>query len=331
MISVIVPVYNGERYVKDCIESIQKHLNNEDEIIVVDDGSSDRSLDICQPFSKDDTRIHLIHQQNSGVSAARNLGMQKAKGEWILFVDVDDLMLENVSDELQEIGSTVDFVAFGTNSEQTWEKRRIIGDEALLEILGGENSVGFKMNAVWAKAYRRKMLIENNIKFKTTLFHGEDLLFIFFVVTTVKEFYIINKMIYNYRPVMTSATHKYQKNSLLNEENFLYEIVGILGNNTNIFVKRRINYMAINGIWIACGQNICHKENKMKFLEKKKALYNMVNKEPYKTIINETSTKDISRNRRILISMLKNEKYGLIIAMFILRNKVLDLRKGETK
>lgn len=89
-ISVIIPIYNGEEHLKKCIDSVLKQTEKNIEIILVDDGSKDNSLDICRNYAKQDSRIVVIHQENYGVSVARNIGIGKARGEYIGFVDSDD-------------------------------------------------------------------------------------------------------------------------------------------------------------------------------------------------------------------------------------------------
>ena len=90
MISVIVPVYNVEKYIRRCIESILIQEYRNFELILVDDGSTDSSGDICEEYAKDNNRITVIHQENKGLSGARNTGISNAKGEWVVFIDSDD-------------------------------------------------------------------------------------------------------------------------------------------------------------------------------------------------------------------------------------------------
>ena len=92
-ISVIVPVYNAEKYLSRCIDSILVQTFTCFELLLVDDGSTDCSGRICDEYAKRDTRIRVIHKENGGVSSARNLGLDNAKGEWICFCDSDDLLL----------------------------------------------------------------------------------------------------------------------------------------------------------------------------------------------------------------------------------------------
>ena len=93
LISVIVPVYNAESYLSDCLESLTRQTHRELEILVVDDGSADNSAALCEEWEKKDERIRLIRKENGGVSSARNRGLDEAQGEYVAFVDADDWIL----------------------------------------------------------------------------------------------------------------------------------------------------------------------------------------------------------------------------------------------
>ena len=104
MISIVVPVYNGEKYIVDCLKSILLQTYTEWELLIIDNASTDDSLDICKDYVAKDDRIQVLHQHhNMGVSAARNLGMQKARGEFITFIDVDDWVAEDYLEKLLAI------------------------------------------------------------------------------------------------------------------------------------------------------------------------------------------------------------------------------------
>ena len=104
-ISVIVPVYNAEKYLSRCMDSILVQTFTCFELLLVDDGSTDCSGRICDEYAKRDTRIRVIHKENGGVSSARNLGLDNAKGEWICFCDSDDFFFQ-AEDRIRAIGVT---------------------------------------------------------------------------------------------------------------------------------------------------------------------------------------------------------------------------------
>ena len=120
LISVIVPVYNVEDYLAQCIGSIRRQTYANLEIILVDDGSTDGSGRLCDGFAQKDARVRAVHQQNSGVSAARNAGLDMAKGDYLYFLDGDDWALETMVEEtvsIMEAGG-YDLCAWGMNIVQ---------------------------------------------------------------------------------------------------------------------------------------------------------------------------------------------------------------------
>ena len=100
MISVIVPVYNVEKYLEECLDSIQNQTYSDIEVILVNDGSTDKSKEICGKYCKQDNRFQLLNQENQGLSAARNNGVAASTGEFIAFVDSDDIILPNYLETL---------------------------------------------------------------------------------------------------------------------------------------------------------------------------------------------------------------------------------------
>ena len=111
LISVIVPVYNTEKYLKACLESVQKQSYMNFELLLIDDGSSDGSGAICDFFANNDSRIRVFHTNNRGVSYARNLGLTYARGSYVMFVDSDDELPNNAIESL--ISETADFTVGG--------------------------------------------------------------------------------------------------------------------------------------------------------------------------------------------------------------------------
>jgi len=117
-ISIIVPIYNSEKYLKRCIESILKQTYTNIELILINDGSEDKSLEICEEYKKNDERIIIVNKENEGVSVARNIGIEKATGELISFVDADDYLEATFLQELLDIMEkyNVNYVACGYNT-----------------------------------------------------------------------------------------------------------------------------------------------------------------------------------------------------------------------
>lgn len=204
-VSVVVPVYNAEATICRCVNSIINQSYKNIEIILVDDGSADKSLCLCELLAQEDSRIRVIHQVNSGVSHARNVGIKKSRGEWLMFVDSDDFLSENVIDNL--MGNECDlsycsivnysnedgkvessFSNFKESRQFDWTRAsaaKIIED---VDLLG----IGFP----WGKIFKRSVIERNGIKFDERIRNHEDHLFVFDYLVNAKSVYLDTRSIY---------------------------------------------------------------------------------------------------------------------------------------
>ena len=204
MISVIVPVYNVEEYLEECLESIKRQTYTDIEVILVNDGSIDRSKEICDRYCEKDSRFKLVNQENKGLSGARNRGMLESKGEFISFVDSDDVLKEDMLEQLmkQMTSEDIDIVeCWYTNEKQELElstpknvKTIFQGDskEALVSLCK-DNIV--RLNAV-AKLFRRQVII--NFPFLEGLFY-EDVYGGIGILKHIRKMVKINYIGYYYR------------------------------------------------------------------------------------------------------------------------------------
>lgn len=135
-ISVIVPVYNDEKWLRRCVDSILTQTYTDFELLLVDDGSTDGSGAICDEYTAKDSRVHVFHQPNGGVSSASNLGLDNARGEWISFVDSDDWMDMNYLESLLTVDNVAEFrlspfcIEY-TDGVSSYEIGKIIFDKAI--------------------------------------------------------------------------------------------------------------------------------------------------------------------------------------------------------
>ena len=210
MISVIVPVYNVESYLEECLESILKQTHKNLEIILVDDESTDKSGNICDLYSEKDNRIKVIHKKNGGLSSARNEGLKIATGKYISFVDSDDFLLdENVYSEMINIieKENSDLVHGDALKYYSDDKK-----ESLNNLKSRDNFIGtidsetlFLMSLnriiyapVWLNLYKRELLDLNKLYFREGVYH-EDEEFTPRVLLAAKNVSIYKKEFYGYR------------------------------------------------------------------------------------------------------------------------------------
>ena len=183
MVSIIVPVYNVEKYLNSCVESALK-LTAEAEILLVDDGSTDGSGALCDLWAQKDSRVRVIHQENGGLSAARNTGIQNAGGEFVLFLDSDDLLEPGETERLlAQLGETTD-VALGIYDKYYDGRLERESCEGFLSVLG-ERSTEAVLAAVpadgsscymtaWRFVCRRSFLLEKALFFLPGIYHEDE-------------------------------------------------------------------------------------------------------------------------------------------------------------
>ena len=223
IISVIIPAYNVEPYIEQCIKSIECQTLKNIEIIIVDDGSIDSTASIVSRLYYEDNRIKLIKQNNSGVSEARNKGLEQASGDYVTFIDADDFIESDFLDYMMHLIKKDDsdfalslncFTKKGETQVDKEDYRLITPEKAVALLLSPRIIVG-----CWNKIYRRVFLVENKIKFSTDLFYGEGLYFITMVAQKANHVAVGNHKAYYYRRNnQTSATTKFKIESIYNGE-----------------------------------------------------------------------------------------------------------------
>lgn len=198
LISIIVPVYNAEKYLNKCIESIVHQTYNNLEILLIDDGSTDESGVICDNWAKKDKRIKVIHKKNSGVSSSRNIGLDNYSGEYVTFVDSDDYIENDMYETMliTSVKNNVDIVCCNYNYIPNCEcNHSNVGKSFFEECCFNSKVNGF----CWNKLYKKDLL--KNIYFDTNIKIYEDLLFQLKIEkkNTNLTWKYIDKKLYNYR------------------------------------------------------------------------------------------------------------------------------------
>lgn len=207
--SVIIPVYNVEKYINRCLKSILSQHYNDLEIIVIDNGSTDRSGSICDIYANEYANFSVYHIENHGVGSARNFGLSKARGEFIYFVDSDDYLVGNLFAEFEDkLTPDLDLLVFSyynSFEQEMTEKNRT---KKILPYNGSYDKYDFSkifkdlflsdmLYTVWNKLYRREFLIENNISFEKYEL-GEDVRFNLDVYHKVNKVYLSQDSYYVY-------------------------------------------------------------------------------------------------------------------------------------
>lgn len=219
MISVIVPVYNVEQYLSDCIRSILCQTYKDFELILVDDGSPDRSGEICDRYAEQDARIRVIHQPNGGVSRARNVGLDHARGEWVCFIDADDLVLKHYLEAFDmSRHSDSDLIVQGMLglSRGRYGKLRKFDDKQELSEDDYLNFAFLNFCGPMCKLFRMDKIRRAKIRFPEGLPYGEDSIFFYSYLNSCSRISTVKEQMYVYRRDNPhSASHKIHDPSLL--------------------------------------------------------------------------------------------------------------------
>ena len=316
-LTVIIPIYNSEKFLPVVFKCIEKR-NEDIEVILVNDGSTDSSEKLCNEFMKNSNNVKYIYQENAGVSAARNRGLENAKSDWIVFLDSDDFMIENWDDILMESiqkNNSADVILLSNKiSEQEYDRfecaKAAIGSNTLKE-------AGNSLCWVFSKIYSRKFLISNNIFFNTGMINGEDMLFNCEVFIKAHKIVGVNKSYYCFFKNMQSSTNKFNL-KIVDTEEYFHKIFWELLCNNNLNENKDWVYIykksLLTGLYsimyrVALAEGKIIKEPILYFKEQNE----------YKLVLKDLKSymQDLSSIQRIVLGCLKSEM--IVLPIFIMK------------
>jgi glycosyltransferase involved in cell wall biosynthesis len=213
-LSVIIPVYNVEKYLCQCVDSVLRELPENSEILLVDDGSTDSSGKICDDYKAKDERIRVFHQKNSGVSSARNKGIEVSEGEKLFFLDSDDYLAENALEQLLQYDSELvigNYCAFYSDKTANicGEVDTVRYDSIADYFKDFSKYFPTIFNFPWGRIYSAEIIKKANLKFREDISMGEDLLFNLEYYDRISNVQVVSNIIVNYRQSEGSLTKKY--------------------------------------------------------------------------------------------------------------------------
>lgn len=247
LISIIVPVYNTEKYIEECLDSLLNQTFKDFEIIIIDDGSIDNSYKICNKYKERDNRVKVFRQKNKGVSSARNKGLELSKGKYVIFVDSDDYcdcrMLELISKELFE-NSLISFgyvKKYKNNKKVIKGKRSILYDKNMMSenIFMNPKIGGYICN----KVFSNKIIKENNLTFDTLIHYSEDLLFSLNYLKYCNKLIYIDISPYYYRMRKSSVSYDYINKKNASVLSLYSKLIDKYNNNEKIEGKLKYEYL----------------------------------------------------------------------------------------
>ena len=340
-VSIIVPVYNVEKYIRKCLNSIVNQTYKNIEIIIVNDETKDNSLEICEEFKQQDNRITIISKKNQGLGLARNTGIENATGDYVLFIDGDDYVEEKKKKKTVKLieNNDCDLVRFHNYRENlisgektvrktpleegVYEKADIV-DKLLLPIIGMlpfEDGNSFVGMSVWRNLYNLNIIKENNIIFDSErIFIEEDILFNIKYLQKIKKAFVINEPLYHYMVNDNSLTGKYNPERFNKEMKLCKEIDNRL-KNTNLKGKYEIR---LKRKVLDCARMCINTElnRKVERKEKKKKIIEMLNDKEFNQALKEYPINKMMLKYKLVLSLLKYKLIFLLEIVYKIFKKI---------
>lgn len=330
-VSIIIPVYNAERYLRRCLDTIVNQTFKNLEIILINDGSTDNSLNIMNQYKRKHKNIEIINQQNSGQGEARNKGMSIAKGNYITFADADDWLSEDYVEVLYETikNNNADISVcnmimvmsktFKEIKSMKFPKSELNGDEAVRDLLQDKELKSYP----WGKLYKKSIFLENNIIFPARMFY-EDLGIIFQAFYYCSKIALVNEYCYYYFQSEESSTRAPNPKTIHDRIKALTMVKEFLLNKKSMDkYENEYNHFCLFHLYI-----ICRKINTWKlhidYEDMINNILNLINKDKIsKELLSKTSLN--SKQKREL-SLLK---YPKIYNSYIFSTRVISKVKSK--
>lgn len=286
LISIIVPIFKVEQFLSRCIDSILNQTFTDFELLLIDDGSPDNSGTICDEYALKDKRIRVFHKKNGGVSSARNLGLDNAKGEWITFIDSDDWVKNNYLEKFCN-NLTCDLIICGhqkfgcSNETQTIKQHDNFKVDSNLSIVWKNHAANqcFVYWYPWAKLYKNYIIQKKKIRFNTEMIYSEDFCFVLEYMSYINEYSFIASTDYQYY-IEESRSNRYKMDfstyhkHLVNQNESLKKIekrcgllITIRENLGKRFFNNFVSYILTIDNYKLYAKQMCLYKNNMKDLE----------------------------------------------------------------
>ncbi len=324
-VSIIVPVHNMEKYLDQCVQSLVQQSYCNIEIILVNDGSSDDSAAICRKYAEYDPRVIYVEQRNQGTAAARNAGMERAIGTWIMFVDADDWLPENAVAALAACANEYDIVIGDyycvSDDKVRWEHffRQDVSDEdkvSPLWLIGnalgcpayGLDS-GCNIGVPWARLFRMAFLVENGISSPVGLKRMQD------TVLNIRAFLCSPRVgycpqpVYYYRVWDRSASRAYDPYFADTAANLLKCIREPVGGNADPKIRELYGFKAVSLFMETINLYYCHKDCPLSLREKLQGLKTLCECPANTALLKEYNRSLFGMKTRVLLWMLAHRSY----------------------
>ena len=309
MISIIVPVYNTEKYLHRCIDSILAQTFTDFELLLINDGSKDNSGKICDEYAAKDSRVRVFHKENGGVSSARNMGLDNAKGEWVTFVDSDDWICNYFLENL---------IQNSHNTNLVLETSSNISAKCITYSNKEEITLFFEridlrsITTPWGKLFKLDFLGTNNIRFKEDIHSGEDSIFMMDCLFRINTINTVNCSYYKYTETNGLSQKKLSYEDIDNILNTIISQIIQLENKYNIDLLKWKCNIALNFVT---------KYNTRKNIINLHSEITQIAKKSYIKILIENSNYIPKGKVRYIYDFLFKNKMSFLITFFVVLTK----------
>ncbi|PGS52658.1 glycosyltransferase family 2 protein [Bacillus sp. AFS041924] len=320
VVSLIIPIFNAEKFLNETIKSVLNQTYENIEVILVNDGSTDKSASICEAFSKIDSRIQVHHIQNSGPGNARNLGLSLAKGDYIQFVDSDDLIEANMVEQLLNcmISENAEVVICGLKRRNPVKHETINFHPTKLSI---ENEIQndfvqlLKLGLAYSpvnKLYRKSVISRHNIKFNHDISVGEDALFNIEYISKCKRVFIYEKPLYIYYQRSGSLTTTFYKEKECTQILLYQKLKEFLGDKLDSVTLRELNSYYLMEFSFIIYQNSMGIKSIGDFMKRVKDTKKFINRPEFKAVAKNNYYYSSLQRLVLLLSKMKCESILLL-------------------
>jgi len=337
-ISIIVPVYNLERFINQCVDSLINQTFKDIEIILVDDGSTDSCPSICDDYQSRDERITVIHQKNMGLSGTRNTGISVSNAKWFMIIDGDDWLepdaIEFLYKNAEKYNSDMFIASYFANSESNQLKDSFFSEnefhfsskEEMLNLqvncIIKNNLAKMKsasnMGSTWARLYRRSIVVDNNLNFIVGLNRTQDAIFNLYLLEYVEKVDFVDVPVQHYRVWNGSASKKYSKDFHVTAgriAGYIKEFMSATGK-SDIFLYAY--YSKVTKLIMEIVKlELSPRANKDGFWKKRNLLKKLATSEPYKSAIRYVDSSTLTKGQKLGHKLLKIHCYSILLILYI--------------
>lgn len=335
--SIIMPIYNSQNYLSKSINSVLKQSYKNWELICIDDGSVDESLNVCYKFAKTEDRIKVITKENGGVSSARNLGLEQATGERIIFLDADDCLHMEALEIFSKYDLNIDLVI--ANHIEVFpdkiKKAPVITESKIstinekLELIRfcisesqwREDSWYGNLRPVWGKCFSKKIIEENRLAFLPSLKIGEDMVFLLSYLLKVETVHFTNNYIYYYSWPNGNSAMSIKQWEGPSQGLIYYNAVKDL-------VKNKVSEENLSDLWLETAEldwrNIAF--SNISFWKKRLELKKLFQSELYQKYSKKIVYQNAGKKKKLYLTAIKYNSPTILLLLFLLKEQ---LRKGN--